>query len=231
MVAYTPRLNLVKPAGSEAFKRLDFEANWNILDNNPGVQVIPNQGARPAANPANVGQMLFEQTERRLVVNTGSAWGSLRQYGFVSTKSWGTNANVTTANKPSGTPARFPPTTTGAWTITMTRPGGLAMFGTIRLAQQAGLAQDIMYKVVHNGVDDCSIYTAADQNTVRFPDAGTGATGMLSIPFSIIGYIGGLLIGDHTFRIECTLDPLGNHLSSDSITFSGAKMVFMYTDS
>ena len=43
----TPNLGLMSPVRADAFQPQDFRDTFSILDNNPGVLVIPNQASRP----------------------------------------------------------------------------------------------------------------------------------------------------------------------------------------
>ena len=69
------RLGLIRNDGTDAFKRTDFIANWDKLDNNPGVfpcTAIPN--TRPAWGLAQKGQTILETDTNRHLVWTGSTW-------------------------------------------------------------------------------------------------------------------------------------------------------------
>lgn len=43
----TPNLGLMNPVGSDAFTVADFSSTFGVLDQNPGILVVPNQASRP----------------------------------------------------------------------------------------------------------------------------------------------------------------------------------------
>ncbi len=43
----TPKLGLMNPVGSDPFQTADFSTTMGILDQNPGILVVPNQASRP----------------------------------------------------------------------------------------------------------------------------------------------------------------------------------------
>jgi hypothetical protein len=213
----TTRLKLLKPYGYEAFKRTDFETNWGILDNFPGVQIVPGATGRPLTDATRGGMLLYQVADRSLVASEGTSWVPLRQYAFTTYFSYTGYDSV-----PKNVSKYYP---ASPWTLTMPRAGGIVIMGTARLSQQTGLAQDVLYKPFINGLD--ADLTADDTSTVRFGDAGNGASGMVALMCPFFGYRGGLAKGSPvTIQVRVSTGARTN----DAIMFTGIKCQVIFTD-
>ena len=71
MATSTPRLALIKPAGTDLVSLSDINANYDKLDTNAGI-FLCTSGTRPATPYS--GQLIFETDTRRILQWSGSAW-------------------------------------------------------------------------------------------------------------------------------------------------------------
>jgi len=73
MSTLTPRLQLKRPDGADAFKRQDFVDNWNLLDAAPGLHICTST-SRPTWAAAHAGRTILETDTKREVLWTGTSW-------------------------------------------------------------------------------------------------------------------------------------------------------------
>jgi hypothetical protein len=93
-VDLTTRLKLKKPAGSDDFKRIDINANWDILEAAPGLFICTST-TRPTWLAAQAGMTIIETDTKRIYEWDGAAW--VRLFPQVSRFATG-SGNTTLAN-------------------------------------------------------------------------------------------------------------------------------------
>jgi hypothetical protein len=74
----TPRLGILKPEGSDPFRRTDFNDTWDLLDDAPGTHICTS-GSRPSWGSDQAGRLIVETDTNRILRWTGSAFYQVRQ--------------------------------------------------------------------------------------------------------------------------------------------------------
>lgn len=175
MSTQSPRLQLIRNDGADPFKRSDFLANWDILDQFPGIYPCLSS-SRPTWGDEKTGVLILETDTGRTLRWTGTAggWKVLENYTRSYTGSINPGADVA-----QGSSTNF----TAYSGLAIARACKLTVFMSAVFVQSTGQKQTASLTAY---MDGSSIATGG-ATTMQFGDAGSGASGNASCSATSVG--------------------------------------------